>query len=226
VERGLVLYLRSHWKGDDLYRTRRVEHDRSSDIIKYIKGIEDDGFGGDGLFQRFGLAIWPDITSGWRNIDAEPNRDARERAYALFKKFDTLAPMAIGAESDLYEPTPFLRLDEEAETAFVAWREKLERRLRAPDGMQYMLEGHVSKYRKLVPILALINHLADDEARGPISGCAMNRALRFVKYLESHAKRIYACRKTTNADAAKAIIDRIKHNYLSEGFTVRDITYS
>ena len=196
-----------------------------SGVIKYIKGIEDDGFGGDGLFQRFGLAIWPDITANWKNVDNEPNRDARDKAYDLFKKFDTLAPMTIGAESDLYDPTPFLRLDEEAEKAFVAWREKLERRLRAPDGMQYMLEGHISKYRKLVPVLALINHLAEGEARGPISGRAMTRALRFIEYLESHARRIYGCRKATNADAAKAILDRIKHNYLGDGFKQREITH-
>jgi len=194
-----------------------------SGVTKYIKGIEDDGFGGDGLFQRFGLAIWPDITPDWRNVDNEPNREARDKAYDLFKKFDALVPSAVGAEYDLYEPTPFLRLDDGAETAFVAWREKLERRLRAPDGMQYMLEGHISKYRKLVPVLALINHLAEDGAHGLISGRAMDRALRFIEYLESHAQRIYGCRKASNADAAKAILDRVKHNYLGEGFTVRMI---
>jgi hypothetical protein len=196
-----------------------------SGVTRYIKGIEDDGFGGDGLFQRFGLAIWPDITANWKNVDNEPNREARDKAYDLFKKFDTLVPMAIGAESDLYGSAPFLRLDDVAETAFVAWRENLERRLRAPDGMQYMLEGHISKYRKLVPVLSLINHLAEDEARGPISGRAMEQALRFVEYLESHAKRIYGCRKATNADAAKAILERIKHNYLGDGFKQREITH-
>ena len=196
-----------------------------SGIIKYIKGVEDDGFGGDGLFQRFSLAIWPDITPNWSNIDTEPNREARDKAYELFKKFDTLVPSAIGAEYSLFEPTPFLRLDEEAETAFVAWRTELEHRLRAPDGMQYMLEGHISKYRKLVPVLSLINHLAEDGAHGPISGRAMSRALLFVKYLESHAKRIYGCRKATNADAAKAILDRIKHHWLDDGFKQREIIH-
>jgi len=105
-----------------------------SGVTKYIKGIEDDGFGGDGLFQRFGLAIWPDITPDWRNVDNEPNREARDKAYDLFKKFDALVPSAVGAEYDLYEPTPFLRLDDGAETAFVAWREKLERRQLAQIG--------------------------------------------------------------------------------------------
>lgn len=196
-----------------------------SGIIKYIKGVEDDGFGGDGLFQRFSLAIWPDITPNWSNIDTEPNREARDKAYELFKKFDTLVPSAVGAEYSLFEPTPFLRLDEEAETAFVAWRTELEHRLRAPDGMQYMLEGHISKYRKLVPVLALINHLAEDGAHGLISGRAMSWALLFVKYLESHAKRIYGCRKATNADAAKAILDRIKHHWLDDGFKQREIIH-
>ena len=226
------------WNGSSSYTFDRIERGivhiervclsivgaaTPSTIAKYIKDIEVAGAGGDGLFQRFGLAVWPDITPDWHNSDHRPDIEARDRAYNLFKRLDTLQPMSIGAEFDSWDKTPFLRLDLDAEATFLVWRGKLERQLRADGKIGPMLEAHISKYRKLVPILALINHLADEAATGPISDSAMERALRFIEYLESHARRIYASGKANKVDVAKAILDRIEHRYLLEGFKPRDV---
>jgi hypothetical protein len=55
------------------------------------------------------------------------------------------------------DPKPeFTRED----VAVLEWRQVLEYKLRAGD-LTPALESHVSKYRTLVPALALINHLAD-----------------------------------------------------------------
>ena len=54
------------------------------------------------------------------------------------------------------------------------WRADLENRLHKGD-MAPALESHLAKYRKLVPALALINHLADGGA-GPIGRTALGRA--------------------------------------------------
>ena len=64
-----------------------------------------------------------------------------------------------------------------------------ERRLRAAD-LSPALELHLAKYRKLVPTLALINHLVDEDS-GPIGEAAIVRALAFSQYLETHARRAY-----------------------------------
>jgi len=62
---------------------------------------------------------------------------------------------------------------------------------RCPCDISPALEGHIAKYRKLVPALALINHLAD-ACEGPVSEEALVKALALTKYVESHARRVYS----------------------------------
>jgi len=84
------------------------------------------------------------------------------------------------------------------------------------------LESHFAKYRKLVPSLALINHLAD-VGHGPVGGEAMARALGLATYLETHARRAYGAGPEAEAVAAKAILSHIRKGDLTEGFSARDI---
>jgi putative DNA primase/helicase len=85
---------------------------------------------------------------------------------------------------------PVLRLDAEAHDLFFNWRKDFERYLRSPEGSPPALESHFAKYRKLVPALALICHIAD-VGHGPIGKNAMLRALGLAAYLEMHARRAY-----------------------------------
>ena len=71
--------------------------------------------------------------------------------------------------------------------------------------MHPALESHLSKYRKLVPALALIGHLAD-KGVGPIDDTAVLRAVSFSEYLETHARRAYAAGAEAETSAAKAIL--------------------
>ena len=84
------------------------------------------------------------------------------------------------------------------------------------------LESHFAKYRKLVPSLALINHLADI-GHGPVGKEAMARALGLATYLETHAKRAYAAGPEAETATAKAILGHIRKGDLSDGFTLRDV---
>ena len=84
------------------------------------------------------------------------------------------------------------------------------------------LESHFAKYRKLVPSLALINHLAD-VGHGPVGGQAMARALGPATYLETHARRAYGAGPEAETAAAKAILSHVRKGDLTDGFTARDI---
>src|SRR5207302_1962107 len=84
------------------------------------------------------------------------------------------------------------------------------------------LESHLSKYRKLVPALALINQLAD-HGRGPISEGALLKALCLAEYLETHARRAYAAGSEAETAAAKAILAHIRSGDIADGFTARDV---
>ena len=113
-------------------------------------------------------------------------------------------------------------MSEDALALFVGWREELEGRLRSGD-LHPAMESHLSKYRKLVPALALICHLADD-GQGPVSDAAMLRALGWASYLESHAKRIYGGAVSPEVEAARAILKRIKRGDLPrDGFKSWDV---
>ena len=190
-------------------------------LAEYIRRAVEGGAGDDGLIQRFGLLVWPDQDPEWRESDRYPNSEARAKAWETFQLLDKLEPNAIGAERDQFEPLPFLRFEDRAQGVFVEWRGELERRLRGPD-ISPALESHLAKYRKLVPALALINHLADSEA-GRVSQTALIRALAFAEYLEKHAHRAYGAGVASEAAAAKAIMARIRKGDLQDGFAARDI---
>ena len=84
------------------------------------------------------------------------------------------------------------------------------------------LESHLAKYRKLVPALALVRHLADG-GTGPVSVEALRSAIAWSRYLESHARRIYGSMGEADLRAARAIIARIKQGDLAEPFLAREL---
>jgi putative DNA primase/helicase len=156
-------------------------------------------------------------------MDRYPNSAARESAWGCFEGFEGLDPRAIGAEpTSPFQLVPVLRLDAEAHDLFLEWRKDLERNLRAPDAMHPALASHFAKYRKLVPTLALINHLAD-AGHGQIGKAAMMRALGLATYLETHARRAYGAGPEAETAAAKAILSHIRKGDLADGFSARDV---
>jgi putative DNA primase/helicase len=137
-------------------------------ISEYVRRASLGGAGGDGLIQRFGLMVWPGASPDWRNVDEYPDNVARQRAWKVYErasKLDVVAALALGASKGPYNHVPFFRFDEEAHDIFLDWRADLERRLRSGEESP-ALEGHLAKYRKLVPTLALLNHIANNDQTG------------------------------------------------------------
>ena len=123
-----------------------------------------------------------------------------------------------------YDKIPFFRFDEAAAAEFLAWRRGLEVRLRS-DSLSPALEGHLAKYRKLVPALALIDHLAEG-GNGGVGKEALLRALAMAEYLETHARRLYGATDTIDIIAAEAILAHIRKGAVKDGFTARDVHQS
>jgi len=214
VARGFYL---SGWSGQQSYSFDRIVrghlyidaacltvlgNTQPARIGHYIRRANYGGAFGDGLIQRFGLMSWPDAPATWKNIDEYPNNVAREKAWQVYErasKIDESEAFKLGAEKGRYDSVPYLR--SELSPAF---------------------EGHLAKYRKLVPSLALINHLADGGA-GPVSQRALLKALAMADYLESHARRIYGSADQSELQAAKAILKHITSGDLTDEFTARDL---
>jgi putative DNA primase/helicase len=193
-------------------------------ISQYVCRANLDGGGGDGLIQRFGLLVWPDVSPEWDDVDQYPDSDARRKAWDVFErmgKLDEEALRKLGAHKGPYDKTYYFRFDQEARAEFLAWRRPFERRLRSGE-LSPALQGHFAKYRKLVPALALINHLADG-GKETVGRAALRKALAFSVYLESHAQRIYGAADMVELAAGEAILLHIKAGDLTDGFTARDV---
>jgi putative DNA primase/helicase len=193
-------------------------------ISEYVRRANLGGVGGDGLIQRFGLLVWPDVSAEWKDVDEYPKSEARERAWQVFERasrLDLATALRLGASKGRFDNIPCFRLADSAHDDFLGWRTDLEGRLRGGE-LSPALEGHLAKYRKLVPAVSLINHIAEDD-EGDVTQKSLLRALSFAVYLESHARRIYSSGSESEVSAAKAILKHIRAGDLTDGFTARDI---
>ncbi len=191
-------------------------------LADYLGRAVKGAAGDDGLIQRFSVLVWPDDVGAWKEVDRWPDSRARKDAWDAFTHVHELTPARVGAEQSDFDKLPFLRLDAAARDTFGGWRADLEARLRSGT-MHASLESHLAKYRKMVPGLALLNHLADG-GDGDVKELAMLRALSFAEYLETHARRAYGSGHQVEVETAKAILGRIRKGDLTGEFTSRDIT--
>ena len=190
---------------------------------QYLQGAIEGGAGDDGLVQRFQLAVWPDIPKNWINVDRWSDHAAKTTGWNVFQTLDRLDPATFGAERDRFEPDgiPFLHFDPDTQDRFDAWMFERENRLRA-GGEPPAIEAHLTKYRSLIPSLALIVHLAEGH-RGYVGLPALDKAILWGTYLESHARRIYAQAIDTGTASAKALATRILAGDVRDRFAPRDV---
>jgi hypothetical protein len=197
-------------------------------LRSYLHAALRQGVGDDGLMQRFQLLVYPDPPKTWRNVDRMPSLDATATADNCFFELDQLKPQDIGAievkEHD--ETIYFLRFDPAAQAFFDLWRADLETTLRDGSLEHAALEGHLAKFRSLMPSLALIFHLVDvvhKGVTGDVSLESAKRAAMWCSFLEAHARRIYGLALTGEIRLAKAILKKIRSGQLPVRFTARDI---
>ena len=227
-------YLES-WDGKSPWRVDRIG--RGSTYVRamclaLIGGIQpeklsavlmealDHGRSADGLIQRFQLLVWPQNRSDWRLVDRQPNNEARRQVFEVFRILSEL-PLADDQE------TPALRFTEEAQTAFNSWREELEQRLLSRElELSPAFESHLSKYRSLVPSLALLFHLVTCDLSTeipPVSLNAVQLAIGWCKFLELHARKLYFPELKRDLVAAHALAQKIQAGVIATGTTIRDV---
>lgn len=225
------------WNGSQPYRVDRVG--RGSIIVprlavcilggiqpgrlqQYVRQATAGGSGDDGLLQRFQILVWPDVPKTWKNIDRPADAAALQAVEAAFARLRYIDPVAIGATIDPNgDRSAYLHFTDEAQDWYDGWRSKLEHSLRNGDKAA-CLESHLSKYKSLIPAIALVTHLADGGA-GPVTLKALRKAMHWGDYLWTHAKRVYASATNSGAFAAAALADKIKSGKLVSGFSAREI---
>ena len=88
--------------------------------------------------------------------------------------------------------------------------------------MHPAMESHLSKYRKLVPVLALIHHLISDRS-GPVRLDSLEAACAWGEFLESHALRVYGAAIDDSVNGAKTILRKVKAGDLATTFTRQEL---
>jgi putative DNA primase/helicase len=132
----------------------------------------------------------------------------------------------------LHNPLRF-RFDPLSQQLFIEWLSELEAKVRGNE-LHPALISHLSKYRSLMPSLALLFELADRAAAGELTFDADNllvslehtrQAAAFCAYLESHAHRIYSCVTTPQMRAAQELAEKIRTGKAGATgiFTCRDV---
>ncbi len=193
-----------------------------SRVQEYVRGAVSGGNGDDGLLQRFSMTVWPDVDGSYQHIDQWPDVDAKQKAWDVFDRLSKL----IGTDQ---EPQVW-QFDEAAQKAFVGWSVPFEREIRGVDLHPAMI-SHLAKYRKLVPALALVFALIDQEQPTGIVRCVdFYRATAWADYLRTHANRLYAAAITPETTGAESLLAKIRAGKLvdadgviSTEFTPREV---
>jgi putative DNA primase/helicase len=234
-ESARAFYLEA-WNGQQSYTFDRMERGtvriprlcfsllgglQPSKLREYLRSAVYGGKGDDGLAQRLQMLVYPDIAPDWVQVDRLPDLAAAIAADAVFTRLASLDPVALGARQTYPEDIPVFGFADDAQGLFNTWWSNLENGLRRSDHHP-ALESHISKYRKLVPALALLDHLLVGR-QGDIGINSLKRAIAWQRFLLAHAKRAYAAVTSATMDSAKALSKHIQRGALSDGFTVREV---
>ena len=186
-----------------------------SRLEEYIRGAMQGGMGDDGLLQRFGLMVYPNAEGQFKYVDEQPNADAKEMAWAVFERLAELQP-------NIDEPNVW-RFSKEAQALFLEWFVPFNNELKSGD-LHPAMESHLSKYRKLIPALALIFAQIDTPYSNQLVEITeLARALDWCEYLRSHAERIYQSATIPQTSGARVILKKVRNKALVDGFTPREI---
>lgn len=185
----------------------------------YVREAVAGGAGDDGLLQRFGLAVWPDVTTEFCKVDQWPDASAKQTAWAVFDRLAVLQP----ANDD--DPVEW-RFSPAAQALFWEWALPFETEIRG-DTLHPALISHLSKYRKLVPALALIFAMVDTPDNGNVvDEPELLRALAWADYLRSHAERIYSAATKPETAGASALLAKIQTGKLCDTDGVMKETFT
>lgn len=190
----------------------------------YVRNATSGGESDDGLLQRFSMVVWPDITKEFQKVDRWPDRMAKQCAYDVFERLSKLQPF----DADNPQEWGFT---EEAQAIYFEWVEPFELEIRG-DTLHPALVSHLSKYRKLIPALALIFAMIDTPDSGNlIHESELLKALAWGEYLRSHAERVYAAAVMPETSGAKKLLARVKGGKLIDrdgvmmaSFTAREVS--
>ena len=196
-------------------------------LLGYLKAATE--YDNDGFVQRLQVAVFPDKPQ-WDYTDELPDRAAKNKAFALIEQIADSDFRHIAYDADEYDRFPYTRFDADGQEIFKQWLIHWQTNV-LPHESGLLLE-HFTKYRSLMPSLALIFHVVDYVDAAPpaktdskylVSASAAQMAVDWCTYLQSHARRIYGLLDTQHLESARSLLKHLKAGHLQDGFKARDV---
>ena len=192
-------------------------------IQEYVRGAVNGGSADDGLLQRFSMAVWPDVTGDYLHVDQSPDLAERDKAWAIYSRLAQL-------QTDNVDSPVVWRFSSSAQQLFVDWLVQFEQEIRG-DTFHPAIVSHLSKYRKLIPALALICAMCDaPDGSNLVNEEDVSRAVAWSRYLRTHANRLYTAAVMPETAGAAALLRKIKalklcgaDNVSLQSFTPRQV---
>jgi len=237
-EPARAFYLEA-WNGDSGYTVDRVM--KGSTFIKTLcvslfGGIQPDKLKGylnqlengenDGMVQRLQLMVYPDSMKYVRPKQW-PNQGEYDNALELYRRLANMDFKIAGANQNDFDKVPYFKFSDEAQTIFDNWIDKLQNETLQSDEISKFLKQHLTKYRSLVPSLALIFHSLDCAVSklnfGDIKSKTIELAIQWSEYFFSHAERVYNGLGNPVDNGAIQLSKNIKRGKLESPFSARDV---
>ncbi|RIV27037.1 DUF3987 domain-containing protein [Fibrisoma montanum] len=196
-------------------------------LLGYLQAAT--GYENDGFVQRLQVAVYPD-PEVWGYTDEHPDGLARDKAFELIQTIAHTDLSRIGYHADEYNKFAYTRFHPHAQELFKQWLTTWETVV-LPNESGLLLE-HFTKYRSLMPSLALIFHVVNcagqphpqtEAAKQFVSVEATQMSIDWCEYLMSHARRIYGLLDTVTIESARELLRHLKRGDLQDGFKVRDV---
>lgn len=226
-------FMLSAWNGDGSFTFDRIKRGcrylkyvcvsvlggiQPGRLEEYIRGAARGGSGDSGFVQRFQLLTWPDQRESWKQVDREPDRAAQQAAYLVFERMVGQSPFCIFETNGSPDVR---RFDDGAQIVFNEWMESNELLVRG-ETLPPVMRSHLSKYRSLVPSLALIFAVADG-VEGAIPVQYVRQAVGWAEYLRPHAERAFSCATRPDTRHARALLAKIKSGAVVDNFKPFDV---
>lgn len=231
------------WNGNQPYTTDRIQRGtiriphvtvgvfgsiQPGRLGRHVHAAVTESDKDSGLLQRFQLLVWPELPEQ-APVDRAPDLAALDTAQQVFDWLAALEPETLALLPN-DTGNAYLRFDpKEAQQLFDAWSAELEGRLRGNTlGSSPAFEAHLSKYRDLLPALALVFHLIDLGATAGGLPNAVNlkhaaMAAQWCEFLEAHARKLYQVELSRPATAAELLLEKIEAGQVKPGDSVRRI---
>ena len=193
-----------------------------SKIESYVESVVHGHNQDDGLLQRFNLMVHAELSKEFEFVDRAPNEVTQGEITELVRKMYEIEKLGFLVTDNMID----FRFSERAQAIFNQYYCDLEVRLRSGSEDCDAFRSHIGKYRKLVPVLALVFYVieivASQRREQFVDERSISLALAWAEILESHAKQVYAFALNPEINAAMSLIGKIKKGKIKDGMTVRE----